>query len=166
MRRLFVLFCLVASAQTDVPKFDQFPATEMFSGKPVAPVLKRAKDTEFQTMIRAGAERGPNFAGRYTVATWGCGTECVGAALIDARTGTVLDLPFSSLNWGPARFDDGARWPSDDFEPIAYNKGSRLLIVRGCQDGKRTNCGAAYYEWTDTQFKLVRKFGFAPAGEH
>jgi len=162
MKGLLVLVCLTAWG-ADIPKFGDFPAGEVFSGRPAVPVLKRAKDRTFRTRIREGAEKGPNFAGHYTVAEWGCGTECVDAAMIDAKTGAVLDLPFSFLTWGPGSFEDGAKWPGDDFEPIAHQKGSRLLIVRGCEDDKRSNCGAFYYEWMGKQFRLLKRLGYQPA---
>ena len=40
------------------------------------------------------AERGPNFAGHYTVAVWGCGTTCQSFAIINALTGDVAMGPF------------------------------------------------------------------------
>jgi len=65
---------------------------EVFEGKP-APVnfdsLPNAK--LFQTTISEQSLDGPNFAGYYTVATWGCGTECQGYAIIDAKTGDIVD---------------------------------------------------------------------------
>lgn len=45
----------------------------------------------FQTTITEQSSEGPNFAGHYTVATWGCGTECQGFAIVDAITGEIVE---------------------------------------------------------------------------
>ncbi len=45
----------------------------------------------FQTTITKQSAEGPNFAGHYTIATWGCGTECQGFAIIDAITGDIVE---------------------------------------------------------------------------
>lgn len=45
----------------------------------------------FQSTITEQSSEGPNFAGHYTVATWGCGTECQGFAIIDAITGDIVE---------------------------------------------------------------------------
>jgi hypothetical protein len=160
MKRLFMLVCVVAGAQPDVPKFEQFPATETFTGTPVAPVFKRAKDRLFRTMIRTQAEKGPNFADRYTVALWGCGSSCNGGALIDRKTGEVLDLPFSHVGADPGSFGDGTVAFRD--EMVSFKKDSRLFVFRGCPEDDATRCGAYYYEWTGAGFKLLEKFGFVP----
>jgi len=49
----------------------------------------------FRTKLREGAKKGPNFAGHYTVITWGCGTDCRLVAIVDARTGRVYFAPFT-----------------------------------------------------------------------
>lgn len=44
----------------------------------------------FYTVITSTAAAGPNFAGHFTVASWGCGTDCVGYAVVDAKTGEII----------------------------------------------------------------------------
>jgi hypothetical protein len=44
---------------------------------------------EYRTALRSGAAKGPNFAGHFTVVTWGCGTSCQSHAIVDAQTGAV-----------------------------------------------------------------------------
>ena len=120
MKRLLLLFCLGASAQIAVPKFEQFRVKETFSGKPAAPTLKRAKDREYRTMIQTEAEKGPNFAGHYTVALWGCGSSCLQGALIDEKTGEIFDLPFTYIGWGPGKYEDGTNQLADGFEQVLF----------------------------------------------
>lgn len=74
--------------QTDA-SFEGAPAPVDFSSRPEAET--------FFTAITEGAAEGPNFAGRYTVVTWGCGTSCQSSAIIDARTGEIVayDIPSS-----------------------------------------------------------------------
>jgi hypothetical protein len=134
----------------DAPRFEQFPATEKFSGKPAAPVLKTSGDRGFRTMIREGASKGPNFAGYLTIATWGCGSSCWQIAVIDARTGQINhDLPELFSFWS-LKFPDGTDDDRDAFEPLSYRLDSRLLIMHGCPNEK--DCSLRYYEWTGKTF--------------
>jgi len=45
----------------------------------------------FRTTISNQVAEGANFAGHYTVATWGCGTSCTGYAIVDVITGSIID---------------------------------------------------------------------------
>src|SRR5882724_7345634 len=70
--------------------FVTYPARH-YRGKLATPRLITPTQREFRTVIRRGAVKGPNFVGHYTVAEWGCGSNCVVYAVIDAITGAVYD---------------------------------------------------------------------------
>ena len=143
-----VLLGGVMVAQTSeprTPRFEDYPATEIFKGQPAPPKLRRPGDRLFRTKIREGALKGPNFAGHFTIADWGCGAGCVSIAIVDAKDGRIYGAPFKALAWGMAFMKE---------EPLAYKLDSRLLIVRGCPEEE--NCGIYFYEWTGTQFKLIK----------
>lgn len=105
-----------AWAQTEgsrLPRFEDYPVTEVFSGKPAKPILQSPDELKFQTVIRDGVNKGwgvydgisgkeldrsaPNFAGSYTLIAFGCGerdlTDCLMAAIVDRRTGHVYRPP-------------------------------------------------------------------------
>src|SRR6185369_11667024 len=78
-----------ALGQTKIPRFEDYPARNMYKGPNARLVLTRA-DMTFKTRLRVAArERKTNFAGHYIVTTWGCGSACVDGAVIDAKTGKV-----------------------------------------------------------------------------
>jgi hypothetical protein len=105
------------------PSFDQFRVNEVFRGWPARP-LRNTRDARlFRTRIAESAKKGPNFAGKYAIAQWGCGTSCIDIALIDEETGTVYDGPFCFLEYdGSMQYPDGSYSLSDDFEPISYRQ--------------------------------------------
>jgi hypothetical protein len=106
---VFVLLSglLPNSSPTSAPRFSQYPATEGLRGQMMLPRITDAEEREFRTVLRqavtkgyevvdGGTEherRGPNFGGHYVLVQWGCGSNCMEAALIDANTGHVLQLP-------------------------------------------------------------------------
>ena len=145
--------------------FDDFPAQAPFHGVTTSPVLRTAGQRLFRTQIRDAAKQGPNFAGHYTIAEWGCGTSCASVAVIDAETGAVYEGPFGALPhavlyYGKAlRYDRNAKGEYE-YDDLSYSLKSRLLIARGCPND--ANCAAYFYEWTGTQFKLLRKIPAAP----
>ena len=152
---LLPLATVILAQKNALPAFEQFGVDEVFKGKPVSPQITTSHRL-FRTMIRRGAAKGPNYAGHYTIATWGCGTGCMSMAIIDAKDGRVLDGPFSDLGWGISfKYEGKYSSLSDNFEPLSYRIDSRLLIVRGCPEDE--NCASYFYEWTDSRFKLIRK---------
>lgn len=160
MRLHFLPLLLMATGisyaqSAKAPNFEQFPSTETFSGKPAAPVFQTAGQRKFRTMIREGAAKGPNFAGRYTIADWGCGAGCVSIAVIDAKDGKVYDGPFSVLSWDMFTYEGKYKSNTPEFAPLEFQKGSRLLIARGCPEEEK--CASYFYEWVAPKFKLIRK---------
>jgi hypothetical protein len=152
-------------AQTQVLRFEDFPAMETFKGKPAQPKLVRPEDRKFGTVIREGASNGPNFAGTLTIASWGCGGGCISMALVNAKDGTIYKAPFKALAWGtPDLKYEGKYDPSQEkFEPLAYKLNSRLLIVRGCPEEE--NCASYFYEWKDGRLETIRRIPVVPAKE-
>jgi hypothetical protein len=45
---------------------------------------------EFRTQIDEAVAAGPNFAGKYAVAQWGCGTGCQGHAVVNVESGKIV----------------------------------------------------------------------------
>ena len=157
---VFMAVCLCSAAlrgrqenKEEVPawslKFEDYPAGSVFKGKPAAPVLATKSDRMFRTQIREAARKGPNFAGHYTIAEWGCGGGCVSLAVIDAISGRVFTVPFKNLTLQSDR-NNGR-----DFQGPVYKANSRLFIADGCPN--ETNCGTYYYEWINNKFKLLKQ---------
>ncbi len=164
MRLLLLLLApalLPAQAPTP-PSFDQFRAREVFKGELTEPQLKTAFVRNFGTAIREGAARGPNFAGRFAIVRWGCGSECVQMAVVDEKSGAVYRGPFATLAFSVSLIWHGNGPEADRFEPVSFRLDSRLLVVRGCPEENQRNCAEAYYEWDGKKFRLLRKFTPAP----
>ena len=71
------------------PPFEQYPVNRMRGTPAKADITSRPWPRRFRTMLRLQAPTGPNFAGHYTIAGWGCGSSCLQFAVIDAITGKV-----------------------------------------------------------------------------
>jgi hypothetical protein len=140
--------CLAAANAEQAPTFEQFKVTERFTGAPAAAALRTKMQRNFRSVIRDAAQKGPNFAGHYTLAEWGCGAGCVSMAIVDEQNGQTFDGPFKLLG-----FDLSYEYGGD--EQLTYKIDSRLIVARGCPG--ETDCGTYYYEWVGNQFKLLRK---------
>jgi hypothetical protein len=80
----------VRRRERSMPRFEAYPVHDTFTGTPAPVDLSSAQGARrFRTVLRAGAAKGPNFAGHYTVVQWGCGSPCQSYAIVDARTGRV-----------------------------------------------------------------------------
>jgi hypothetical protein len=150
------------------PRFEDYPVTEAFTGTPAAPILATTEQRTYRTRIRSGVStgaavwigswknpikrNGPNFAGHYFVIRWGCGSQCVMMATVDAKTGNVYDPPLSG--------QDSLYVPLDNlsYMEIVLRPDSSLIILRNaCRDFKdRKSCGTYYFNWKDNHFDLVK----------
>ncbi len=156
-----------AGRSAAVPSFDEYrvPPSTIFKGVPAAPQFKAPGQRMFRTVIREATKKGSNFAGHYTIADWGCGTSCEAVAVIDAETGAVYDGPFGQLPKAVLYYGENLRYDRDArgsyiYDDLSYRLNSRLLIARGCPNFK--DCAAYFYEWTGSQFKLLRKIPATP----
>lgn len=134
------------------PRFEDYAAGPVFHGTPTPPKFRTAGQRMFRTVIREAEEKGPNFAGAYTIAEWGCGTGCVSLVVVDAKSGLVYDGPFGNLPRATVYLGPP---PDPDTTGIFYRLDSRLLIVVGCPNWK--DCGRYFYEWTGSGFKLLQR---------
>ena len=133
--------------QKTVPQFEHYPVAKIFKAKPAPVRISGARARKFQTRIREGAKKGPNFAGHYTIVTWGCGSGCLGLAFVDAQTGRVqmsADVPEVI-----SRFNE---------EALQYRINSKLLIVVGWlpKTMGREFEHKYYYTWERGHLRLIR----------
>jgi hypothetical protein len=103
MKRIFAMLVLMTLAsvvilaqvtEPSVWSFERYPAGASFRGTVAKPILATHYERSFRTEIRTQANKGPNFAGHYTVAKWGCGAPCLSFVIVDARTGSVYNPGF------------------------------------------------------------------------
>jgi len=146
-----IFFTSSALAQdVSLPRFEDYPAAKNFSGKPVATVIAGEQARYYRTRIRLGAKDGPNFAGHYTVVTWGCGSGCLWFAVVDARTGRVYFNPKAA---------NVSTVPSQDEDSLQFRIDSRLVVVSGVVFGLSHEQSESkfYFEWRNHRFKLLKK---------
>jgi hypothetical protein len=137
------------SAGTAAPKFEAYAVASTYTGK-IAPVnlASAAEARRFRTVLRDGAAGPPDFAGRYRVVEWGCGSPCHTFAIVESANGRVF-MPGIAAMAG-----------------IAYRPDSRLLVVEPPEDVSdlceeawmRPICHdvySYYYEWTGSRLALV-----------
>lgn len=165
--------CLSADAVFKAaPKFSGYAAGSGTIARPAPVVLASREARQFRSMLREAAKAGPNFAGHYTIAGWGCGTSCLDWGIVDALTGKVsfdaklrvLETP--SGDW--ANYEaltksfaaSGAN--AQSFDLLLFRRDSALLAMLGQPGEDETRDGVRYLRWTGTRFEQVR---FVPAKE-
>jgi hypothetical protein len=142
------VFCLNAFSgeKKAVPRFTDYPATNVFKGKPVKVDLKSDPQARrFRTQLRTQTAEGADFAGHYRLVIWGCGTGCQEFAIVDCKSGKVhfsSELPY--VTYGAVDRDDFG---------LEFRVNSRLLIVRGAR--KEGADGVYYYLWDGKKVTLI-----------
>jgi len=101
-------------------------------------------------MIKDQTKSGPNFAGHYTIASWGCGSmSCTSFAIVNNITGDVY-LPFGAFSVYVSSIDQA--------EPtVDYRRNSQLLIVVGTMalEKGQDRIGKQYYVWEKNRLRLI-----------
>lgn len=150
------LFAAVAAGQR--------PRSTEFRSYPAAVEKTTARSIDFKrspgastyrTRLRNALKEGVNFAGRYILTGWGCGTGCSHSAVIDARTGRVYfpdELMGVSVWFGENDYDN---------ETYKFRKNSRLLIIHGTpgpdiENAPQRKQGTYYYEWRANRLRLIK----------
>lgn len=124
------------------PTFEAFVTSDTLSGTPATPDFTGDSiPPRLRELIDDAAKGGPNFAGVFSIVTWGCGSQCQSHIVLDRRTGrmisdTLLDFSchepefrlnstlvimapdtatFGPCSDGPTRY---FRWSGDHFESV------------------------------------------------
>jgi hypothetical protein len=160
LKHLCLLFVLAvplqtAAGQQGYPSFENFRVNHMYSGKPARAKIIGRRARMFRTRIREGAANGPNFAGKYTVVRWGCGSDCQQLAIVNAMSGEVF-FPPEILQIESCCFAGSDSLISED--TIQFKQDSRLLITVGLRfvGQKNEQLGKFYYEWRGNRLRLLR----------
>ncbi len=124
------------------PKFEDFKVEKIFDGQPAeVNIYSSPSAREFRGALRYAAKDGSNFAGHYTIASWGCGSSCQDGMIIDAVSGKVYD-PFTE-----------ATSRGMDFRTDSY-----LVITDPFDDSFVEDIyriPARYYIWKNNQFLQI-----------
>jgi hypothetical protein len=177
----FLSLCALAtsvwaqSPSTRVPRFEEYPAGEIYSGTPATPKIITPLQRKYRTRITEGVEKGwgafrdgneqdragPNFAGSMVVVQWGCGSPCMMMAMVDARTGTIYYPPISDSGVGVDSLflpllTIGRSVPANP--DVQFRLDSRLMIVKATphQAGQHPSY-TYYFLWRDDRWTLLRQ---------
>ncbi len=151
MIRIAILFLLAlavpAAAQNRAPRFADYPVAR--ANLPVTkPALSREAQDDHYLLRRHDSfpdDARTNFAGRYFLLVFGCGTACVNAAIYDTD-GRVTDVPFSISGW---------RRVHDDFSGVEFRANSRLIVFNGEVNEEPATMGRHFYVFENGALKHV-----------
>lgn len=112
----------------------------------------------YRTVLRHEVTLGPNFAGHYRVAVWGCGTSCSMFAVINLKTGRVITPDgfsrTSGVYFGVESWDVLPQ-SQRDAGLFGFRKDSRLLVVLGDLDEDESREGAFYLVLNNERLRII-----------
>jgi hypothetical protein len=152
---MIALASVAAAQRVGTPTFGSYPARAETKTAKAIDFRRSPGASTFRTRLREAIKKDINFAGRYIITGWGCGTGCSQMAIIDARTGRVY-MPDALAGVSAWYYD-----VEDDYEVYTYKKNSRLMVVRGAPgpmtDGDtEKEPGTYYYEWRANRLRLIK----------
>lgn len=129
-----------------VPEFEEYSVAETWKGPPMPVRLTSREERMFRTTLQEAAKQPPNFAGHYRFVIWGCGTRCVGGALIDLRMGKIFPPPLGHKKPREEHWIFCTDW--DKSKGAEYRLSSRLFILH-C--GEETH----YFLWENNTYREI-----------
>jgi hypothetical protein len=127
-------------------RFEDYKTTNVWNGKRHPPILNTRSKRLFRTVLREAAKGGPDFDGKYVVASWHCGTECQQFAIIDLETGIVTD-GFTSNYEQVYRLDSNL---------LIVNDPDRMLKYTEDQEMIPSWWYTSYYRWDGESLVLIK----------
>lgn len=140
----------------DPLRFEQFPSGRVFHGTPARIITaQNATAARFHTVIQDSAQLGPNFAGHYRLAEWGCGASCIQLAVVDLRTGAVTSLPgIETITASASAIRNQDQCPPTP--SLFYKPTSTLLVAVGTANEDPARNGLHFYQWNGKSLILLR----------
>lgn len=112
----------------------------------------------YPSVLRQEISHGPNFAGHYRLAAWGCGSSCTMLAVVNLNTGRVITPEgFSRTSGVYFAIDTQKLLPKADpeYSLLAFRKDSNLLAVFGDLDEDERREGAFYLLLEHDHLRLI-----------
>ncbi|WP_157494186.1 hypothetical protein [Fulvivirga imtechensis] len=123
--------------------FKDYPA-DIYKGKLADPDFSTDPGSKkFVTRIKNECANGINFAGQYTLVTWGCGSPCQSGVVVDRKTGKIYGGYGTALS---AKF-------KRDSKLIIKNVGAIDIttnLIEVC-----AYCDVSHEIWAGTEFEVV-----------
>jgi hypothetical protein len=141
------------------PTFQAYPVSNPpLTGSPKLDLKSSPTARRYRTLLSEEVAKGPNFAGHYRVAIWGCGTSCANFAIVNLATGRVI-APFDAYATGTVYFDmgDGKFFPDSESESdsFGFRKDSKLFMILGDLNEDENREGAFYYVLEGERLRLI-----------
>lgn len=119
---LFFSFSLIAQSKEaqNRPKFiDYKTKVQKAFNQNISLNLKDKKNRQFKTVLTGSLFGPPNFAGKYVIASWGCGSSCQRHAIINKINGEVF--------W-PKEIEASFNLFACEMNTLEFKTDSKLLI--------------------------------------
>jgi hypothetical protein len=106
----------------------------------------------FSASVKAEIKKGPDFAGRFAILRWSCGSGCSNATIADVITGKTYETPFVGIVGCAV---------TGDSDTLQRKADSSLLIARGRLEmafGDHFDegpCGSYYFQWRSNHLRLI-----------
>ena len=136
-------------AERPAPRFEDYPAREVYGGRPAPLRLDSRMARMFRTRLREGSQGGPNFAGRYAYVRWGCGTGCSQSGVVDLKTGRAY--------FPPVEYHDIIDMEDEQSRRRSFRLDSRLLVLTRRHYDRWQSYTAWYFLFDGARFRLLRK---------
>ena len=136
-----------------IPFFKKYPVVEKIGNYSAnLDLTSHPQAKNFKSVLSNAYSKGPNFAGHYTIATWGCGSPCQLVAVMNHEDGKVFFLPHSTQVGSDFKLDSNLFITNppevlDEYRAEAEKHYSPLMSWE--------KFSSEYYKWENDRFVLI-----------
>jgi hypothetical protein len=150
----------------DTPQYKDYKVYKIYKGKNHS-LRMDYFGKMYKTRLRYAIKHGkPNFAGKYIVTGWGCGTSgCNTGAVINAKTGKATPWPIELSSVYPLK----PEFEQEDGQEHLYKLNSRLMIFAGNLNGAAAGSGddsVEFYEFKNGKFIFLKSKSYGKQGRY
>jgi len=144
-------------ADPKAPAFQTYPAKkEQINTIPRLDLTSNPIARTFRTVLRNQMAEGPNYAGHYRLAFWGCGSSCLMFAVVNLQNGKVITQEhIKSVDGVLLAADDFLSATESEVWAFRYKADSSLLVVLGAPDEDDSKKGAYYFVLKGETLRLI-----------
>ncbi len=140
----------------NAPAFGRYPSTTEVVSHAKLDLRSNPIAKTYRTVLRLEIGKGPNYAGHYRVAIWGCGISCAMFAVVNLKTGRVITArEFKTVLGSDLAADDFLPGAASEGWGFRYKADSALLIVLGAPDEDESREGAYYFALQGERLRLI-----------
>ena len=142
---LSFVFRIESKEVESIPQFNDYKTkVQQKFNKNIKLNFSDKKNRQFRTLLKGSLSEAPNFAGKFIIVSWGCGSSCQRHAIINKNSGEVY--------W-PKEIEASFNLTACDIDTLEFQSNSTLLVVN--EHRPKMGIIKIFYDWNGIKLRKI-----------